>query len=179
MGILRLRICSAALAAALTLGAAAGPPVKKSETGVCLPVTSPYYQRTTRFVPYSSMAECMASGGHILKRGEREPKPVDPLRRAVDWTADHALKLIAIAVAAVMLYQGVRRAVRRWRNRKPERESADRERERQEEHRRETLRAQPPREAQPPVVHSDDDAVFKHRRHRRDPWLKVLGYFKR
>ena len=188
MGILRLRICSAAFAAALTLGAAAGPPVKKSETGICHPVTSPYYQRITRFVPYSSMAECIASGGHALKRGAKEPKSVDPLwptvRRAVDWTADHALTLIAVTVAGVILYQGVRRAVQRWRNRKRKREFAERERVQWEGHRRETPRPQPPHEAQQPQetqphAQSDDDAVFKHRRHRRDPWLKVLGYFKR
>src|SRR5215472_4665918 len=107
MGILGLRKYSAALAAALTLGAAAGPPVKKSEMGICYPVTSPDYQRTTRFVPYKSMAECIASGGHAPKRGAKEPNPVDPLwrivRRAVDWTASHTLTLIAVAVAAVML----------------------------------------------------------------------------
>ena len=179
---MRLKICSAALAAALTLGVAAGPPVKKSETGICHPVTSPYYQRITRFVPYSSMAECIASGGHALKRGAKEPKSVDPLwptvRRAVDWMADHTLTLIAVVAATVMLYQGVRRAVLRWRNRKREREFADRERVRHEGHRRETPRPQPPQEAQPLVTQSDDDAVFKHRRHRQDPWLKLIGYFK-
>ena len=184
MGILRLRICSAAFAAALTLGAAAGPPVKKSEAGICHVVTSPYYQRTQRFVPYNSMAECIASGGHAPKRGFHEPERIDPWSPALHWIKENVLGLGVVAGLALILYPALQHAIQRWRNSKREREFAERERARWKGHRRETPPPKPVQsEETPPLkplaVQPDDDAVFKQRRHRRDPWLKVLGYFKR
>ena len=44
------------------------PEVKKSNTGICHERgVSPYYSKTKNYIPYSSVEECLASGGRLPK----------------------------------------------------------------------------------------------------------------
>lgn len=56
------------LALTCSMAMANEPPVKKSSSGICHPEGGTYYDRTTNFVPYNSMEECIASGGRAPKR---------------------------------------------------------------------------------------------------------------
>ncbi len=44
------------------------PAVKKSSTGICHAIGTTYYSRTLNFTPYSSIADCLASGGRLPAR---------------------------------------------------------------------------------------------------------------
>lgn len=44
------------------------PPVKKSTTGICHAKGSTYYAKTKNFTAYSTMDECLKSGGRLPKR---------------------------------------------------------------------------------------------------------------
>lgn len=46
---------------------AAGPPVKKSTSGICHERGSSFYERTKNFEPYESMEACVQSGGRQSK----------------------------------------------------------------------------------------------------------------
>jgi hypothetical protein len=46
---------------------AAGPPVKKSTSGICHERGSSFYERTKDFEPYDSMEACVQSGGRESK----------------------------------------------------------------------------------------------------------------
>jgi hypothetical protein len=46
---------------------AAGPPVKKSTSGICHERGSSFYERTKDFEPYDSMEACVQSGGRKSK----------------------------------------------------------------------------------------------------------------
>lgn len=48
--------------------AAAADPVKKSDSGICHDKTSPHYEKTKNFTPFSSMDECIKSGGKPPKK---------------------------------------------------------------------------------------------------------------
>ena len=54
-------------AAAATQDASA-PAVKKSKTGICHAAGSTYYSRTLNFTPFTTMAECIKSGGRLPKK---------------------------------------------------------------------------------------------------------------
>ena len=41
--------------------------IKKSNSGICHDITSSYYERTKKFIPYDSMDDCLASGGRLIK----------------------------------------------------------------------------------------------------------------
>jgi hypothetical protein len=41
--------------------------VKKSKSGICHDSSSPYFSRTKNFKPFSSLAECLGSGGRLPK----------------------------------------------------------------------------------------------------------------
>lgn len=41
--------------------------VKKSRSGICHSPSSPYYAQTQNYVAYSSVAECLDSGGRLPK----------------------------------------------------------------------------------------------------------------
>ena len=43
------------------------PAVKKSTTGICHAIGTTYYSRTTNYTAYSSIADCLASGGRLPK----------------------------------------------------------------------------------------------------------------
>ena len=43
------------------------PAVKKSSTGLCHAIGTTYYSRTTNYTAYSSIADCLASGGKLPK----------------------------------------------------------------------------------------------------------------
>ena len=43
-------------------------PVKKSSAGICHAPGSSYYQQTKQFTAYSSVDECVKSGGRLPKR---------------------------------------------------------------------------------------------------------------
>jgi hypothetical protein len=45
----------------------AAPAVKKSKSDICHDRESPYYERTTNFTAFSSMAACLSSGGRRPK----------------------------------------------------------------------------------------------------------------
>ena len=45
-----------------------GPAVKKSTTGLCHAIGTTYYVRTTNYTAYSSIADCLASGGRLPAR---------------------------------------------------------------------------------------------------------------
>ncbi len=44
-----------------------GPQVKKSSTGICHEKGTTYYERTKTFIPYSSIEDCLSSGGRMPK----------------------------------------------------------------------------------------------------------------
>lgn len=44
---------------------ATNPQVKKSSTGICHEIGTTYYNRTINFTPYSSIQECLNSGGRL------------------------------------------------------------------------------------------------------------------
>lgn len=54
-------------AAAVFSPIAMADPVKQSRSGICHDTSSPYYSKTTNFVAYASLAECIASGGRLPK----------------------------------------------------------------------------------------------------------------
>ena len=69
-----------ALIVAISIGHAQGaPPVKKSGSGICHCPGGSYYDRTTKFTPFQTIDECLASGGRHPKRGQgdcnREAQP--------------------------------------------------------------------------------------------------------
>lgn len=47
--------------------AAKNPPVKKSTNSICHEKGSKYYSKTTKFTPYNSLDDCLASGGRLPK----------------------------------------------------------------------------------------------------------------
>jgi len=47
---------------------ASAPAVKKSNTGICHAAGSTYYSRTLNFTPFTTMAECIKSGGRLPKK---------------------------------------------------------------------------------------------------------------
>ena len=57
---------------------------KKSSSGICHCPGGRYYDRTKKFTPYRSIAECLASGGRHPRRGQGDcaaagpPKPGNP-----------------------------------------------------------------------------------------------------
>lgn len=44
------------------------PPGKKSSTGICHAKGSTYYAKTKNFTSYSTIDECLKSGGRLPKR---------------------------------------------------------------------------------------------------------------
>jgi PBP1b-binding outer membrane lipoprotein LpoB len=44
------------------------PTVKKSDTGICHEEGTNYYKNTKNFTPYSSLDECLNSGGRLPKK---------------------------------------------------------------------------------------------------------------
>ena len=46
----------------------AEPPVKKSKTGICHKVGTRYYDQTKHFKNFSSIEDCIKSGGRLPKR---------------------------------------------------------------------------------------------------------------
>lgn len=47
--------------------AAAGPVVKKSDSGICHDSKSPSYERTKKFTEFKTVDECLKSGGKLPK----------------------------------------------------------------------------------------------------------------
>jgi hypothetical protein len=45
-----------------------GPPVKKSDSGICHEKGKGYYGKTKKFTPYNSMDDCLKSKGRLPKR---------------------------------------------------------------------------------------------------------------
>lgn len=41
---------------------ASAAPVKKSKSGICHDITSPWYEKTTNFTPYDSLTDCLENG---------------------------------------------------------------------------------------------------------------------
>jgi len=48
--------------------AAAGPIVKKSDSGICHDEKSPHYERTKKFTEFKTLDECVKSGGTLPKK---------------------------------------------------------------------------------------------------------------
>jgi hypothetical protein len=188
MVVRQVAICSFAFSALLALATFASgadqsaPAVKKSKNGICHDVQSPNYRRTKNFVAFNSMAECLESGGRYPKRTSTAKahssdsdtglsslvrSGTNRLRRAVFWVEEHPAIATAIALFGVFLYGELRHYIRRRRVRKRDRSTAERERAQWSAHRRESS------------LSESADALFKHRRHRQDPWLKLVGYFRR
>ena len=46
----------------------AEPPVKKSKTGICHKAGTRYYEQTKHFEKFSSIKDCIKSGGRLPKR---------------------------------------------------------------------------------------------------------------
>ena len=44
------------------------PPVKKSKTGICHKAGTRYYEQTKHFKKFSSIEDCIKSGGRLPKR---------------------------------------------------------------------------------------------------------------
>lgn len=44
------------------------PQVKKSTSGICHGKGTTYYNRTTNFIPFDSIQECLNSGGRLPKK---------------------------------------------------------------------------------------------------------------
>jgi hypothetical protein len=47
---------------------AAGPIVKKSDSGICHDEKSPHYERTKKFTEFKTLDECVKSGGTLPKK---------------------------------------------------------------------------------------------------------------
>lgn len=47
---------------------ASSPQVKKSSSSICHERGSTYYDRTSNFRPYTSIEDCLASGGRLPKK---------------------------------------------------------------------------------------------------------------
>lgn len=64
--------------------------VKKSTSGICHPPESPYYERTKRYVSYSTVKACLDSGGRLPK-GTRAPATLFPGKENVSsvYSRDH------------------------------------------------------------------------------------------
>jgi hypothetical protein len=43
-------------------------PIKKSNSGICHKPSSQYYKQTKNFVPYTTLDECLKSGGRLPKK---------------------------------------------------------------------------------------------------------------
>ncbi len=94
--IIILTLCFAITA---TSANAAEPAVKKSSTGICHEKGSMHYGRTKNFTPYSSIKECITSGGRAAKpsgigmkktSGASIKKPTTPKLKAPAKTLEKA-----------------------------------------------------------------------------------------
>lgn len=57
---------------AITVAGALANEIKKSRSGICHCPGGAYYDRTTRFTPYNTIDECLASGGRHPMHGQGE-----------------------------------------------------------------------------------------------------------
>jgi hypothetical protein len=147
------------------------PPVKKSARGICHDTSDSAYARTQRYQSFASMDACLASGGRRSRVSNAVPasKPtnvdVSDVSRSSDWWDRHDWQWWAWFTASMGSCGWVGAALRdrylRWRYGRLGRAQDELERRRWEGHKR------------------DSNDVFKHRRHKRDPWLKRIGYFKK
>ena len=48
------------------------PPVKKSKTGICQKAGSRYYDQTKYFKKFSTIEDCIKSGGRLPKRRKKK-----------------------------------------------------------------------------------------------------------
>lgn len=72
-----LAIVIAALSTpACTLATESPPPVKKSSSGICHDVNSPWYATTTNFEAFPTLQKCIDSGGRLPKGGSASPEAV-------------------------------------------------------------------------------------------------------
>lgn len=55
------------LVTCISFSAVSGNFVKLSTSGICHAQSSPWYSKTTRFTPYSTLSECLKAGGRLPK----------------------------------------------------------------------------------------------------------------
>jgi hypothetical protein len=56
-----------AVTSVLATSLAHATPVKQSSSGICHDISSPYYERTKNFKPFSSLDSCLSAGGRLPK----------------------------------------------------------------------------------------------------------------
>jgi hypothetical protein len=151
----------------ITVAAAAPqPPVKKSTSGICHDASSASYASTKHYQSFQSLDECLKSAGRLPRSWVRATaeSPADTVtsdKPGLGGGDQDFLKepkvwggglLVGAALAGLFVW---RRQRRRW-----------------EGHCREGR-------WEGSVPEPSDAEIFKRRRHRWDPWLKRVGYFKK
>ena len=69
-------LLAALLGFSLNMAYAADPVVKKSDAGICHDKTSPSFGNTKKFTGFSSMDECVKSGGRPAVSQAAAPEPI-------------------------------------------------------------------------------------------------------